>query len=72
MSDLLGMGVGGVADAMRGCDAVVSCLGHRLTLEGVYGGGIVPFTQPRFSAQLIGLTERECVLLRAVDWWIRV
>jgi hypothetical protein len=26
-----------MADAMRGCDAVVSCLGHRLTAEGVYG-----------------------------------
>ena len=38
VSDLLGMGVGGMADAMRGCDAVVSCLGHRLTLEGIYGG----------------------------------
>ena len=38
--DLLGMGVGGMADAMRGCDAVVSCLGHRLTLEGMYGGGV--------------------------------
>ena len=24
-------------DAVRGCDAVVSCLGHNITFKGIYG-----------------------------------
>ena len=35
------MSIPAMADAMRGCDAVVQCLGHRLTLDGLYG-------EPRF------------------------
>ena len=36
-ANVLDLGVEGMADAVRGCDAVVSCLGHRLTFDGVYG-----------------------------------
>ena len=40
-SSVSSMSIPAMADAMRGCDAVVQCLGHRLTLDGVYG-------EPRF------------------------
>ena len=35
------MSVAAMADAMRGADAVIQCLGHRLTFDGVFG-------EPRF------------------------
>ena len=40
-SSISSMSIPAMADAMRGCDAVVQALGHRLTLDGVYG-------EPRF------------------------
>ena len=40
-SSVSSMSIPAMADAMRGCDAVVQCLGHRLTLDGLYG-------EPRF------------------------
>ncbi len=35
--DVLGLSDERLADLVRGCDAVVSCLGHRASLAGVFG-----------------------------------
>jgi hypothetical protein len=36
-ADLLALDDAGLVDAVRGCDAVVSCLGHVTDLRGIYG-----------------------------------
>jgi nucleoside-diphosphate-sugar epimerase len=36
-ADLLSLGEADLVSQVRGCDAVVSCLGHTISLEGIFG-----------------------------------
>lgn len=36
VADVTALGAKGTEELMKGCDAVVQCLGHRMTFEGMY------------------------------------
>jgi nucleoside-diphosphate-sugar epimerase len=57
-TDLLALGDGELRGHVRGCDAVISCLGHVLSLEGTFG-------PPRDLVTLA--TQRLCRAIEAVQ-----
>lgn len=61
VADVSRMSIDALASAMKGCDAIVSCLGHRITKEGIVG-------EPRFLVtDTVKLVWKAAETIQAMD-----